>query len=131
MKKRMTRNISIMAVLTLLMGVVLALYISNTSSVPDADNSAAYGDGEYTAAAAGYLNDVTVTVTIAGGQVSAVEIDASGETPALGGQAAQTLAPLLAQAGSPSGVDAVSGSTMTSKAVFEAMNDCLAQAALE
>ena len=37
MKKRMTRNISIMAVLTLLMGVVLALYISNTSSVPDAD----------------------------------------------------------------------------------------------
>ena len=38
---------------------------------------------------------------------------------------------LLAQAGSPSGVDAVSGSTMTSKAVFEAMNDCLAQAALE
>lgn len=48
MKKRMTRNISIMAVLTLLMGVVLALYISNTSSVPDADNSAAYGDGEYT-----------------------------------------------------------------------------------
>lgn len=79
MKKRMTRNISIMAVLTLLMGVVLALYISNTSSVPDADNSAAYGDGEYTAAAAGYLSDVTVTVTIAGGQVSAVEIDASGE----------------------------------------------------
>lgn len=63
--------------------------------------------------------------------MSAVEIDASGETPALGGQAAQTLAPLLAQAGSPSGVDAVSGSTMTSKAVFEAMNDCLAQAALE
>ena len=68
MKKRMTRNISIMAVLTLLMGVVLALYISNTSSVPDADNSAAYGDGEYTAAAAGYLSDVTVTVTIAGGR---------------------------------------------------------------
>ena len=32
-------------------------------------------------------------------------------------------------AGSTVGVDAVSGSTMTSDAVFAAMNDCLAQAA--
>lgn len=131
MKKRMTRNISIMALLTLLMGVVLGLYIANTGSVPDADNAAAYADGSYTAAAAGYLSDVTVTVTITGGQMAQVEIDASGETPALGGQAAQTLAPLLTQAGGTAGVDAVSGSTLTSKAVFAAMEDCLAQAALE
>lgn len=131
MKKRMIRNISIMALLTLLMGVVLGLYISNTSSVPDADNASLYGDGVYTASAPGYLSDVTVTVTVTGGQVSAVEIDASGETPALGGQAAQTLAPLLVQAGGTAGVDAVSGSTMTSQAVLAAMEDCLAQAVIE
>ena len=35
----------------------------------------------------------------------------------------------LPGAGSTVGVDAVSGSTMTSDAVFAAMNDCLAQAA--
>ena len=131
MKKRMIRNISIMALLTLLMGVALGLYISNTSSVPAADNASLYGDGAYTASAPGYLSDVTVTVTVTGGQVSAVEIDASGETPALGGQAAQTLAPLLVQAGGTAGVDAVSGSTMTSQAVLAVMEDCLAQAVIE
>ena len=70
-----------------------------------------------------------MTVTITGGKVTDVSIDASGETPSLGGAAAETLAPQLAEAGSTAGVDAVSGSTMTSDAVFTAMDDCLAQAA--
>ena len=35
----------------------------------------------------------------------------------------------LKEAGSTAGVDAVTGSTMTSDAVFAAMDDCLAQAA--
>ena len=47
----------------------------------------------------------------------------------LGGKAAETLSASLLAAGSTVGVDAVSGSTMTSDAVFAAMNDCLAQAA--
>ena len=55
-------------------------------------------------------------------------IDASGETPELGGAAAETLADALTKAGSTSGVDAVAGATMTSDAVFTAMDDCLSQA---
>ena len=55
-------------------------------------------------------------------------IDASGETRSLGGAAAETLADALTKAGSANGVDAVSGATMTSEAVFTAMNDCLSQA---
>ena len=69
------------------------------------------------------------TVTITGGKVTNVAIDASGETPDLGGKAAEALSASLLAAGSTAGVDAVSGSTMTSDAVFAAMNDCLAQAA--
>lgn len=68
-------------------------------------------------------------MTITGGKVTNVVIDASGETPELGGKAAETLSASLLTAGSTVGVDAVSGSTMTSDAVFAAMNDCLAQAA--
>ena len=79
--------------------------------------------------APGKTADVTVTVTVTGGRVTGVEIDASGETPELGGKAAETLSASLLAAGSTVGVDAVSGSTMTSDAVFAAMNDCLAQAA--
>ena len=72
-----------------------------------------------------------MTVTITGGKVTNVAIDASGETPALGGKAAETLAVSLQEAGGTAGVDAVSGSTMTSDAIFTAMEDCLAQAAQE
>lgn len=129
MKKHLTRNGILMAVATLIMGIVLSLYISSTGTVPAADNADIYTDGTYTSSAQGCLSEVSVTVTITGGKVTDVSIDASGETPSLGGAAAETLASQLAEAGSTAGVDAVSGSTMTSDAVFTAMDDCLAQAA--
>ena len=127
MKKHMTRNIILMLVLDVILGIVLALYISSTGT--PADNADTYTDGTYTASAQGCLSEVGVTVTITGGKVTNVVIDASGETPELGGKAAETLSASLLAAGSTVGVDAVSGSTMTSDAVFAAMNDCLAQAA--
>ena len=127
--KKLTRNVIIMAVVTVIMAVVLGLYIKYTGTVPAADNAASLTDGIYTSSAQGCLSDVTVKVTVTGGRVTGVEIDASGETPELGGKAAETLSASLLAAGSTVGVDAVSGSTMTSDAVFAAMNDCLAQAA--
>lgn len=126
MKKHMTRNMILMLVLDVVLGIVLALYIANTGTVPAADNADTYTDGTYTASAQGCLSEVGVTVTITGGKVTNVVI---GETPELGGKAAETLSASLLAAGSTVGVDAVSGSTMTSDAVFAAMNDCLAQAA--
>ena len=128
MKKKMTRNVIIMAVVTVIMAVVLGLYIKSTGTVPAADNAANLADGTYTSSAQGCLSEVTVTVTVTGGKVSNVAIDAANETPALGGAAAETLADQLTKAGSTSGVDAVAGATLTSDAVFTAMDDCLAQA---
>ena len=129
MKRRLTRNAILMAIVTLIMGIGLSLYIASTGTVPAADNAASYTDGTYTASAKGCLSDVAVTVTITGGKVTNVDIDASGETPELGGKAAESLTASLKEAGSTAGVDAVTGSTMTSDAVFAAMDDCLAQAA--
>ena len=128
MKKTMTRNIVIMAIVTVIMAVALSLYIQNTGTVPAADNAASLTDGIYTSSAQGCLSDVTVKVTVTGGRVTGVEIDASGETPELGGTAAEALAAALLKTGSTAGVDAVSGSTMTSQAIFTAMDDCLRQA---
>ena len=128
MKKHMTRNIILMLVLDVILGIVLALYISSTGTVPAADNADTYTDGTYTASAHGCLSDVAVTVTITGGKVTDVDIDASGETPELGGNAAAALAEQLTEAGTTTGVDAVAGATMTSDAVFTAMDDCLSQA---
>ena len=129
MNKHSTRNILLMLILDIILGIVLSLYIANTGTVPAADNAATYHDGSYTASAKGCLSDVSVTVTITGGKVTNVAIDASGEKPELGGKAAESLARSLTEAGSSAGVDAISGSTMTSDAVFTAMDDCLAQAA--
>lgn len=128
MKKTMTRNIVIMAIVTVIMAVVLSLYIKNTGTVPAADNTTSLADGTYTASEQGCLSEVAVTVTVTGGKVTNVAIDASGETPELGGAAAETLADELTKAGSTAGVDAVSGATLTSNAVFTAMDSCLAQA---
>ena len=100
--KKLTRNVIIMAVVTVIMAVVLGLYIKYTGTVPAADNAASLTDGIYTSSAQGCLSDVTV--------------------------AAETLADQLTKAGSTSGVDAVAGATMTSDAVFTAMDDCLSQA---
>ena len=96
--------------------------------VPAADNAAPLTDGSYTSSAQGCLSEVTVTVTVTGGKVTAVQVDASAETPDLGGKAAETLAAQLTQTGSTTGVDAITGSTMTSEAIFTAMDACLAQA---
>lgn len=128
MKNKMTRNAILMAVVTVIMAVALSLYIQNTGTVPAADNAASLTDGIYTSSAQGCLSDVTVKVTVTGGRVTGVEIDASGETPELGGTAAEALAAALLKTGSTAGVDAVSGSTMTSQAIFTAMDDCLRQA---
>ena len=128
MKNKMTRNVILMAVVTVIMAVALSLYIQNTGTVPAADNAASLTDGIYTSSAQGCLRDVTVKVTVTGGRVTGVEIDASGETPELGGTAAEALAAALLKTGSTAGVDAVSGSTMTSQAIFTAMDDCLRQA---
>ena len=128
MKNKMTRNVILTAVVTVIMAVALSLYIQNTGTVPAADNAASLTDGTYTSSAQGCLSDVTVKVTVTGGRVTGVEIDASGETPELGGTAAEALAAALLKTGSTAGVDAVSGSTMTSQAIFTAMDDCLRQA---
>ncbi len=128
MKNKMTRNVILMAVVTVIMAVALSLYIQNTGTVPAADNAASLIDGTYTSSAQGCLSDVAVKVTVTGGRVTGVEIDASGETPELGGTAAEALAAALLKTGSTAGVDAVSGSTMTSQAIFTAMDDCLSQA---
>lgn len=133
MKKRLARNCIIMAILTAIMSVALCWYMDTTAPVPAADNAVTYTDGTYSASSTaeqdGVTSEVSVTVTIIGGKVSSVTVDASHDTPELGGKAAETLAAALTSAGSAAGVDAVSGCTITSENIFAAFKACLAQAA--
>ena len=130
MKKHTTRNVILMAILDVALGIVLSLYIASTGTVPAADNADTYADGA-SASAQGYKSEVTVMINITGGKVTNVQIDAGDETPDVGGKAAESLARSLLDAGGTAGVDTVSGATMTSNAVLSAMDACLAQAVQE
>lgn len=84
--------------------------------------------GTYTASAQGYKSNVSVTVTIAeDGTISDIKVDASGETPDLGGKAAPTICNSVLENQSLA-VDTVSGATITSKATLAALEDALTQA---
>lgn len=72
MKKHMTRNVILMAILDVALGIVLSLYIASTGTVPAADNADTYADGAYSASAQGYKSEVTVMINITGGKVTNV-----------------------------------------------------------
>ena len=86
-----------------------------------------YTPGTYTGSAQGFGGEVVAVVTVGKGGIEAVELTGAGETPALGGAALEQLAPAFTEANS-SKVDAVSGSTISSNAAMEAVQQALDQA---
>ncbi len=95
-----------------------------------ADTAAAgeYKDGEYTASSKGIGGDVPVTVTIKDGKIATVEVGDNSETQGIGSKAIEQLPDEIVAANGTEGVDAVSGASVTSKAIFTAVEDALAQA---
>ena len=91
-------------------------------------NAATFTPGEYEATAQGFGGDVTVKVTVDENTVTAVEITGEDETPALGGAAIEEFTTSLVGVSDAEAVEAVSGATVTSTAVKEALAKALAQA---
>ena len=91
-------------------------------------SDAAYTDGEYTASGKGIGGEVPVTVTIKDGKISEVTVGDNSETQGIGSQAIEQLPSAIVAANGTEGVDAVSGASVTSKAIFTAVEDCLEQA---
>ena len=96
-------------------------------AAPAADASAV-ADGTYTASGKGIGGDVPVTVTVEGGKITAVEVGENSETQGIGSKAIEQLPAASVEANGTDGVDAVAGATVTSKAIFSAVNDALANA---
>ena len=91
-------------------------------------NAATFTPGEYEATAQGFGGDVTVKVTVDENAVTAVEITGEDETPALGGAAIEEFTTSLVGVSDAEAVEAVSGATVTSTTVKEALAKALAQA---
>jgi len=118
MKKRIT---------AMVLASALCLSLAACQSGEKEPEAGIYTAGTYEASAQGYGGAVKVTMTFDENNVTDVKIDASSETPALGGAAAETLAEAVKTANGGE-FDAVSGSTLTSNAVKEAVASCIAQA---
>ena len=95
--------------------------------VPDDAPNYGYLDGTYTGTGEGYGGDITVSVTVSGGQITAIEIlSAPDETPAYFSQATGVIERILAR--QVAGVDAVSGATFSSEGIMAAVENALSGA---
>ena len=86
-----------------------------------------YTAGTYTATAQGFGGDVTVTVRVSDSSITSVAATGEAETQGVGTRALEELPDKIVKAQSAN-VDAISGATVTSKAVLAAVADCLDQA---
>lgn len=84
--------------------------------------------GEYVGEAQGFGGTVTVKITVDDAAVTAAEITAANETAAIGGTAAESLAAAMIGATSADDIEVVTGATITSTAVKEALGKALAAA---
>lgn len=76
---------------------------------------------------AGRNGDITLTVTIADGKITQIENVSNKETPKYWAEAVKLFDSILAANGTD-GVDAVSGATLSSDGILEAVDDALAKA---
>lgn len=99
-----------------LISIVLALCLM-LPCLAIADGAA---DGAYSAVCKGFYGDFNVTVTIAGGKIADIAWEGSMETPELGGAALTLMSKDMIEKNT-SGVDSVSGATVTSEALKKAV----------
>ena len=88
----------------------------------------AVADGTYTGSGKGIGGSFDVTVTVEGGKICAVEVGENSETQGIGSKAIEQLPALIVEANGTEGVEGVSGASVTSKAIFDAVNAALATA---
>lgn len=85
-------------------------------------------DGEYEATVDGQEGPMTVKTVITDGKIASVEVVSQNETESIASSALEKI-PSAIVAGNTCDVDAVSGATLTSNRIMDAVADCLRQAA--
>jgi fumarate reductase flavoprotein subunit len=110
--------------------VLLALLTNcDTSNGSTEPSEARYKPGIYTSRAAGFVSDIKVSVTFSEDKITGITIDEHHETIARNtvAFAIEHIPDSIIQSQSMD-VDVVSGATYTSKAIKEAVKNCVSQA---
>ncbi len=103
--------------------LLLTLVMATMIVVP----ASAYTAGSYTASASGNNGAVTVEVSFLEDAIESVKVLEHGETPGLSDPAIERIPAAIVENQSLA-VDAVAGATNTSKAILDAVEDCVKQA---
>ena len=90
---------------------------------PNATYDVNVGDGTHRGSAQGFGGELVLDVTVSGGKITEIVIVENSETPFIANSALETLPSAIIEAQGP--VDAVSGATVTSKAVLAAVEDAV------
>lgn len=107
----MKKHISLILVLMLLTAVLVGC------------SGNKYEDGEYTGEATG-IEPMKVSVTVTEGKISAVEVVEHNESEGYSEEALEKIPNLIVEKNSTD-IDALSGATMTSNGIKNAVNDAL------
>lgn len=106
--------------------VLIAIMAFTLAACGNQSSKAKYKDGTYEATSAGNNGDINVSVVVSGGKISTITADHQ-ETAGLGDKACDTMIAAMIKADSTE-VDTVSGATVTSKGLIEAVNTALTKA---
>lgn len=107
--------------------VSLAACSSGQTSAPATEAVQASAEGKtesLTGSAEGFGGEVTAALTVEDGKVTACVLEGKDETPDIGGKALEELEKQVVEAGGAE-IDGVSGATVTSNAVKQAVADAL------
>lgn len=96
----------------------------NTDSLSDIINSNNYQDGVYTGTGSGFRGDITVEVTVEGGQITAITVVSSNDDKQFFDRAKSSIISDIISNQSVE-VDAVSGATFSSNGIIEAVANAL------
>lgn len=107
-------------------GALAACNAASSSAAASSGGAGIYTPGTYTAAAKG-MSEIQAVVTFDAVSITKVELDLSGETESIGIAAKDKLIEQVMKA-QTSQIDGVTGATVTSKAVQNAVADCIRQA---
>lgn len=99
----------------------------SSGTTEDTAAESLWADGTYTATAAGKISDFEVTVTIENGVITDVSIGENEETENRGAIAVEYIPSKIVKAQSAE-VDVITGATVTSEAIMDAVAECLAEA---
>ena len=127
--------------LSCLVSLMMLLSFSGCASKTEED-TAALKDGTYSSSVSGMNDKINVTLTLANGKIEKVTVDSHNETPGIGGELKDSEGNVLKSGGlapvekipadivkyQSVEVDDVTGATITSRAIKNAVKDCLNQA---